>query len=674
MGSEEVMMEKTRTGISNFIVSIFLVSFCLITSAEAEMFIGDYSVAKESVLRSIPVAAIESAKNNLHILYCGTSHSSQVVDGMRGLMEYKTGDDTLFSVTFGGNPIPGSLDIHYRGASGTDLSHDSVDGNGHTGYFHGTVSYLDSHPDVNVVMWSWCSIEGHDVTIYINNFQELIDMYKAGGSKGRTAANEVTFVFMTGYARGGDGETAEPPYIESPYQNYQRIVDYCSANEYFCLDYWSQDVCEYETDFYKPTESGNDNIQHKAYFDTHQEGVHWFATRSYSTGAVKWPAHCDGTPQHITSNRRAYAAWWIMARIAGWNPDGELVANFSSNPTIGTAPLEVSFTDTSTGEITGWSWDFDNNGTEDSSDQNPTHTYNDAGTYSVALEVTVAGGTDTETKTNYITVTAPIQYNLTVNTVGSGSVTLDPAGGIYDPGTEVQLTPVPGPGWAFNGWSGDLSGYSNPDTIVMNSDKTITATFDLDDDADGISDAEEDAGPNGGDGNDDNQQDSDQANVATFHTQDGTNYITLESATGTTLADCSAVSIPGAAGAPSGVTFPYGFIDFTINGAGPGGATTLILYLPAGANINTYWKYGPTPTNSNPHWYEFMYESSTQTDAVINGNKITLYFIDGQRGDDDITGNGIIIDQGGAGTYSSSSPPDDSSSGGGCFVRTAYGK
>jgi hypothetical protein len=69
-----------------------------------------------------------------------------------------------------------------------------------------------------------------------------------------------------------------------------------------------------------------------------------------------------------------------------------------------------------------------------------------------------------------------------------------------------------------------------------------------------------------------------------------------------------------------------------------------------------------------------MYESSTQTGAVINGNIITLYFIDGQRGDDDITANGIIIDQGGAGTYTSSSGSSDDGRGGGCFVRAAYGK
>ena len=93
-------MVKMRTGISNFIISIILVSFCFIASAEAEMFIADYSVAKESVLRSIPAKYINAAKQKLHIMYCGTSHSSQVVDGMRGLLEYKKDDDTLFAVTF----------------------------------------------------------------------------------------------------------------------------------------------------------------------------------------------------------------------------------------------------------------------------------------------------------------------------------------------------------------------------------------------------------------------------------------------------------------------------------------------------------------------------------------------------------------------------------------------
>jgi len=75
---------------------------------------------------------------------------------------------------------------------------------------------------------------------------------------------------------------------------------------------------------------------------------------------------------------------------------------------------------------------------------------------------------------------------LTVNTDGtcSGSVQVDPPGPDYDPGTTVTLTAVSdNPGWCvFAGWSGDVpSGHENdnPLTIVMDADKTITATFDL---------------------------------------------------------------------------------------------------------------------------------------------------------------------------------------------------
>ena len=72
---------------------------------------------------------------------------------------------------------------------------------------------------------------------------------------------------------------------------------------------------------------------------------------------------------------------------------------------------------------------------------------------------------------------APPQYTLTTNVVGSGTVTLDPPGGTYDANTVVTLTAVPDPGWQFDGWSGDLSGSDNPATIIMNANKSVTATF-----------------------------------------------------------------------------------------------------------------------------------------------------------------------------------------------------
>ena len=84
-------------------------------------------------------------------------------------------------------------------------------------------------------------------------------------------------------------------------------------------------------------------------------------------------------------------------------------AAFSASPTSGAAPLNVAFTDTSAGSITTWSWKFGDGTTivgNTITDRNPSHTYSAAGTYTVSLTVTGPGGSNTATKTNYITVSA----------------------------------------------------------------------------------------------------------------------------------------------------------------------------------------------------------------------------------------------------------------------------
>ncbi|NIM51497.1 MAG: PKD domain-containing protein, partial [Gemmatimonadales bacterium] len=63
----------------------------------------------------------------------------------------------------------------------------------------------------------------------------------------------------------------------------------------------------------------------------------------------------------------------------------------------------VSFTDQSTNSPTSWDWDFGDTGTD--TVQNPSHTYTSAGDYTVSLTVTNPYGQDTETKTDYISVT-----------------------------------------------------------------------------------------------------------------------------------------------------------------------------------------------------------------------------------------------------------------------------
>jgi len=85
-------------------------------------------------------------------------------------------------------------------------------------------------------------------------------------------------------------------------------------------------------------------------------------------------------------------------------------AGFLATPTSGPAPLEVSFTNTSSGVIHSHWWDFGD--TETSAETSPTHTYTTPNTYTVSLTVTGPGGTDTETKTDYIVVGPALPVNV----------------------------------------------------------------------------------------------------------------------------------------------------------------------------------------------------------------------------------------------------------------------
>ena len=98
-------------------------------------------------------------------------------------------------------------------------------------------------------------------------------------------------------------------------------------------------------------------------------------------------------------------------------PESGPVAGFSVNVTSGTAPLAVQFTDQSTGQVTSWAWDFENDGIIDSTEQNPTYTYTSQGTYTVNLTVTGPDGSDSEVKTGFITATGPSHPDLVITQV-----------------------------------------------------------------------------------------------------------------------------------------------------------------------------------------------------------------------------------------------------------------
>ncbi len=83
------------------------------------------------------------------------------------------------------------------------------------------------------------------------------------------------------------------------------------------------------------------------------------------------------------------------------------IANFLADTTLGFVPFTVRFKDSSSGLIIAHQWNFGDG--QESTEQNPSHTYETANTFSVTLTVTGPGGIDTKIRENYIIVKDPSQ-------------------------------------------------------------------------------------------------------------------------------------------------------------------------------------------------------------------------------------------------------------------------
>jgi len=145
---------------------------------------------------------------------------------------------------------------------------------------------------------------------------------------------------------------------------------------------------------------------------------------------------------------------YITANPHGGGGGPKPTADFSGTPLLGSAPLDVAFTDMS--DCDGclvWSWDFGDTGT--SPLPNPSHTYTGPGLYAVTLMVVNASGSDTKTVPNYITV-GQFSVDFTAN------VTTSPA-----PPLSVQFVATPTVDHVIDDWywefgDGNLDIVQNP--------------------------------------------------------------------------------------------------------------------------------------------------------------------------------------------------------------------
>lgn len=167
-------------------------------------------------------------------------------------------------------------------------------------------------------MWSWCDISTHNVRNYLDGMDTLIAEYGPNGTKigtdsGDTHPVPVTFIFMTGHAYTNNVGSGRPK------NQADLILAHCRANGYYCIDYFGIDSHDMAGNYYENADDGDGGGT--TFYDDWQNANHlgedWFYTET-SPGASDH-AHPQHNTQYITANRKAYAMWWTLARIAGWD-------------------------------------------------------------------------------------------------------------------------------------------------------------------------------------------------------------------------------------------------------------------------------------------------------------------------------------------------------------------
>jgi hypothetical protein len=203
--------------------------------------------------------------------------------------------------TFAGAPYAGSTYAYNSGGSGgaLDLREPASVDLGTSSWPSITRSYLASHPEINVVMWSWCgqvsSASQSSISTYLSQMSQLESEYP-----------NVKFVYMTGHLDGGGSSG-------NLNQRNEQIRAYARANNKILYDFadiesfdpdgntnymtlYANDACDY---------SGGRNWA-TAWQNAHTQGTDWYSCTAAHT-------------QPLNANQKAYAAWWLWARLAGWS-------------------------------------------------------------------------------------------------------------------------------------------------------------------------------------------------------------------------------------------------------------------------------------------------------------------------------------------------------------------
>jgi len=244
-------------------------------------------------LSLIPAEWIDSAKVKLHIAYGHTSHGSQLTTGMTGLIGFKGSE---YAWNNGGTN--GALDLHDYAMSG-DLGNPD-----RTSWADRTRTYLDANADVNMIIWSWCgqvsAATETDINTYLDLMTDLESDYPG-----------VMFVYMTGHL---DGTGLEG----NLHLRNEQIRNYCDDNDKILYDF--ADIECYDPD---GTYFGDKIPNDACAYDTNNDGsrdgnwaIEWQDSHAVDTD---WYECSSAHSEPLNANQKAYAAWWLWARLSGWD-------------------------------------------------------------------------------------------------------------------------------------------------------------------------------------------------------------------------------------------------------------------------------------------------------------------------------------------------------------------
>jgi len=303
-----------RDTAGNNMASDFNSNFTTAEGLASSPIIADHTIANMVRLDEIPESAIVAAKASLHIAYDHTSHGAQLIGGMTNLPPFKE----ALGVT------PGLYDFNDGGTGGAlDLKDDFSDvGDLHSypnwlyatreflgwdcnipgNYSTGTPNYNSNY---NVVMWSWCYTiwNGEQVNDYLNAMDQLREDYP-----------QVTFVYMTwrvaGYEEDSTPENWNDHIRQHCIDNDLVLYDFGDIERYdpdgnYYGDKRVNDDCSYDNE--PPYDSGPLNGNWAIEWqNTHVQDIDWYNCNSPHS-------------QPLNANMKAYAIWWLWARLAGWN-------------------------------------------------------------------------------------------------------------------------------------------------------------------------------------------------------------------------------------------------------------------------------------------------------------------------------------------------------------------